>query len=236
MHLSAILRRCLLTAWLIPLPLAVGAAEIQDPATIVERVEAFLRARLGGQGDGLAVQVQAPDRRLRLDACSRPLKAFLPRHAPRAGRVTVGVRCADGEPWTLYVPARVSLYAQVWVVRRDLNRGHRIGAGDLTLERRDLGRLPGGYLLAGESPLGQALRHRIARGRVLRPGDLEPATAVPRGARIDILARVGRVQVRMKGKALKPGHIGERIPVVNLSSGRKLDARVVSAGTVEVEL
>ncbi len=215
---------------------SMEAAGIQDREAISARVEAFLRERLEGRGEALQVQVQPPDRRLRLDACDRPLEAFLPSHAPEAGRVTVGVRCNGARPWVLYVPARVSLFARVWVARRELRRGGRIVRADLVLQRRDLGTLHGGYLLASDSPLGQSARHRIARGRVIRPGDLRRPPAVRRGARIDILARIGRVQVRMKGKALGPGHIGETIQVVNLSSGRRLDARVVSAGTVEVPL
>ena len=50
-----------------------------------------------------------------------------------------------------------------------------------------------------------------------------------------ILAGDSGIEVRMQGKALRNGNPGDLIPVRNLSSKKKLEARVVAAGEVRIE-
>ncbi len=73
-------------------------------------------------------------------------------------------------------------------------------------------------------------------GDVVTPSRLTTIKTVKRGNRVTIIAQVGSIQVRMKGKALSDGVTGERIKVLNESSSRKLEATVVKAGLVEVTL
>jgi flagella basal body P-ring formation protein FlgA len=218
------------------LPALAETPPAQSHEAIRTAVREFLLAREISPGAEMEVWVNDLDPRLRLAACERPLEVFLPPSAPPAGRVTAGVRCTGASRWSLYVPARVRWLDEVVVAARELTRGSRIDAASLSLERRDLARLPRGYFLTAGEAAGLVPDRTVARGTVLHPGLLDTPLAVRRGGLVNIVARVAGAEIRMKGKALDAGAMGARIRVENLSSGRELEARVVSAATVRVDI
>jgi flagella basal body P-ring formation protein FlgA len=57
--------------------------------------------------------------------------------------------------------------------------------------------------------------------------------AVKKGNQVVILAQIGTLQVRMNGKALSNGAVGERIKVENNSSNRRIEATVIASGVVK---
>jgi flagella basal body P-ring formation protein FlgA len=238
MHPSPLLRAALSAALLLLTSSGQGAVTgpFQTHESIRNEVRAFLLKRNRSAGSDMEVQVNSLDPRLRLALCDRPLEVFLPPSAPAVGRVTTGVRCTGKRPWSLYLPSRVSLFAQVVVARRDLARGKPIPRAALTLERRDLARQRRGYFLQIDEVAGKEAHRRVGRGAVLNPGLVQDPPAVHRGAIVSIVARISGIEARMKGKALAEGTLGQRIRVENLSSGRELEARVVSAGTVRVDI
>jgi flagella basal body P-ring formation protein FlgA len=209
---------------------------IQSPQSIRDSVLAFLRGQQTSATASVQIHVDTPDPRLRLPLCDRPLEAELPPAGRPTGRVAVGVRCNGRSPWTLYVPALVQLFDRVVVSRRTLARGTPIQPGDLRLERRDLTRELNGYFLRLADVVGQAPSRTILPGRVLAPGLVQRPPAVTRGALVSIVAQLGGVEARMRGRALEPGALGARIRVETLSGGKELQARVVSAGTVKVDI
>ena len=221
--------------FLISLP-CVGAQDaLQSPESIAEQVKQFLHGEQTSTTGSVQIDVDALDPRLRLSLCSRSLETFLPPAGKTSGRVTVGVRCRGRIPWTLYVPAWVRLFDQVVVARRSFPRGTVLQAQDLSLERRDLTRERRGYFVRLQEVIGRRTARSIGRGTVLNPNLLERALILKRGARVSIVAEVGGVVARMQGRALEQGSQGERIRVLSLSSGKELEARVVSAGIVKVD-
>ena len=84
-----------------------------------------------------------------------------------------------------------------------------------------------------ESPLFTSITED--RGATLHlPLKGELRQLVRRGARVEILARHGSLQVRMAGKALQNGSRGQRIRVRNLSSGREISGEVIASGVIQV--
>lgn len=53
---------------------------------------------------------------------------------------------------------------------------------------------------------------------------------------VTIVANVGGIEVRMKGKALKSGALGDWVSVKNVSSKRQIEGRVTDAGVIQVTL
>ena len=176
------------------------------------------------------------DTRLRLRKCSIPLQAFLPEGSRDLGKITVGVRCADGNPWSLHVPVTVSIYKQVVVATRTLPRGTVLTESDLKLARYDLADLNRGYFEDITRNLGMKLKRRVSAGDPLTFSIVEKTRAVARGQRVNILASMGGMEVRSAGKALAPGAVGERIGVMNLSSQRKLEGVITEDGEVRVDM
>lgn len=219
-------------------PLWASEQTIQSRESIREHVRQFLlqRATVGAGSHEVVIKVNAMDARLRLSLCDKPLEAFLPPSARASGRVTVGVRCTGSKPWSLYVPAGIQQFDQVVVAKRHIKRGGLVTRADLTLERQDLTRLRRGYFLHPDDVLGLIAERGIRHGTTLTPHLLEQPMAVKRGARVVIIARIGGIEARMKGKSLDNGSLGEQVRVKNLSSKKELEARVISAGLVRVDI
>jgi flagella basal body P-ring formation protein FlgA len=215
---------------------ARGDEDLQPHEAIRAAAREFLLRQARPDTGDLAVQVERPDTRLRLSRCDRPLETFLPPSRKTTGRVTVGVRCTGSHPWSMYLPARVQRFDSVVTVKRDLRRGDPIRAGDLRRERRDLTQLARGYILDPKRVIGKVLKRSVRRGQPLNPALLDTPRAVRRGGIVDIVADIGGVQARMQGKALEHGSLGERIRIENAGTKKELEARIISAGTVQVDI
>ncbi len=215
---------------------AASTGPQQSHASIRETVKRFLLSQAPNGTGKVEIEVRRLDTRLRLARCDQPLETRLPPSGRKTGRVTVGVRCNGTSPWSLYVPARVVLLAEVVVVQRALRRGQRIDESDLALEEHDLARQHRAYFTRIEDVAGKIADRAMQTGRILHPALLDDPLAIERGSRVNIIARIGGIQASMRGQALDNGSLGERIRIRNLDSKRELEARVVSAGTVRVDI
>jgi flagella basal body P-ring formation protein FlgA len=63
---------------------------------------------------------------------------------------------------------------------------------------------------------------------------LKQAKRVKRGNQVEIIAISQGLQVRMMGKALADGGLGDRIKVKNLNSGRVITGTVAGTGLIHV--
>ncbi len=209
---------------------------LQSLDSIRQAAEEFLRRQAAGHEGRIKVSVNSPDRRLRLARCSRPLEAYAPPSGKTTGRVTVGVRCDGEAPWSLYVPGQVSVFGKLVVSARSVKRGQLIGKADLKLEEKDLSRVHGAWFRHPDEIVGQLADRNLNQGRIITPAMLDRPMAVKRGSQVEIIARIGGIQASMRGRALDSGMLGERIRIKNLSTERELEARIVSAGAVRVDI
>ena len=194
---------------------------------------------LAGQFDADAavdVAVSPLDSRLKLQACTAPLDVFLNTNSRPQGRVTAGVRCAAPKPWTVYVPAAISIYQDVIAAARPLPRGYALTTADLKKVRINISgkRMP--YYAQEDQVVGMILRRSIRSGAILLSNQLEQRNLVHRGEQVTLLAETNGLQVRMKGKALSDGAQGDVVQVKNLSSQRIVEGVVTQIGLVQVSM
>ncbi|WP_428623452.1 flagellar basal body P-ring formation chaperone FlgA [Sedimenticola sp.] len=222
----------LLLAW--PLSARPGTdAPVQSHESIQAAAEQHVLDDLDQAEQEISVTAGRLDSRLRLSACSQPLDTFSPYGRKSASRITVGVRCNDTDGWSLFVPVTLSLVKGIVVADRELPRGTIITEADIKIEKRDVARLHRGYLEQPNQAIGKKLKRRIHADAILTPGQIVIQHAVKKGMQVVIVAQIGPLQVRMNGKALSNGAIGERIKVENNSSNRRIEATVISAGVVK---
>lgn len=174
------------------------------------------------------------DRRLRLQSCGSELETFHPPGGRTLGSTTVGVRCTQPHPWTLYVPVQVSVEAEVLVLSHNLPRHHVVQASDFSLRSTDISGLTRGYFQNPEQIIGHRLRRAMQAGTVLTPDALEVPLLVHRGQQVSIEGGNGSIRVRASGEALADGALGDQVRVRNLSSGKVLDARIIGEATVRI--
>jgi flagella basal body P-ring formation protein FlgA len=229
---SALISATLLSATV--LVTANAAAGVQSLDSIQAAAEAFVRASLPATSAKHYVNAVRLDPRLRLDECALPLEAFSHGSTTMNARVTVGVRCAAANTWTLYVPVTVEAEVSVLVLRRPLARRARVELTDVEPQVR---RLPGSaaaFVNDISSLQGHRLKRALPVGTALTVEMLVPDVLVRRGQQVTLIAASGSVQIRAQGQALTEGGADDRVRVQNVNSLKVVEGVVESAGVVRV--
>jgi len=196
-------------------------------------VETHTRANYGQQGD---IEVGRLDSRLKLNQCQLPLEAYLPTGSRDLGRFTVGIRCNDERPWSIHVPVTVAVYQDVIVITKPLPRGTILEQENMRVMKYDMSQLPAGYVEDQQDAVGMELTRRLASDTPLTTNLIRKPKIIKRGQQVSIIARSGGMEVRMMGKALEHGAVGERIRVQNLRSKKKVEGTVTPSGDVRVDI
>lgn len=219
---------------IIALTAAIDAAdaETQTPSEIQRTVDAFVRAQTSSMPGRVETSAGALDPRLKLPHCEA-LEAFLPPGARLWGNSTVGVRCTRPQKWQVYVPVQVSVWNEVVVTTRALERGQTLGAEDMTMQTLDLTQLPQG-VYADPGPLaGKLTRVRIGGGVPLRPDMLRSAPVVLHGDTVRIVYAREGIHVMSEARAMGSAGVGESVQV-RTASGKVLKGVVQAPGVVEL--
>jgi len=227
---------CILLYIFISMPDAI-AETFQSHSSIYWVAKKFIKDHVISQhAQKPEIKIGKLDSRLKLKKCNKYLQAFLPKGSREMGKTTVGVKCTGSKPWSLHVPVTISIYKNILVATRQLQKNTVLTASDIKLTKHDLASLAYGYFEEKKSGIGMKLKRRVLAGAVLTPAMLKKPQVVTRGQRITILAQSGRMLVRMTGKALNNGAVGDRIKVMNIKSSKKLEGIITSSGEVEVDI
>ena len=240
---STALQRCaialfLLAVWgLLAAPNVVLASvkheSIQD---IRQQAQQFVDSYDFGVNHRVAAKVGQIDTRLRLHRCDKPLDIYFTNTDIRPGRNFLGVRCESGKPWNIYVSALVDMYADVLVSQKPLLRGDSIEEAHVSFETRKLTALRAGYYTDITQLKDMQVTRTVRKGQVITPSLLKPRFLVTRGQAVTLLATIGGISVRMKGKALGDATSNSRVRVRNDSSGRVVEGLVTGQGIVKIPM
>ena len=218
---------------LLPLSAAVFAVGWQSHASIKQAVQQFI----AGQDIPLQnpqVEVTSLNPQVQVARCVQPLKVSLSPGARLLGNTSLAVSCTAPIPWRIHIAAHVDGTVNALVASYPLPRGTVIRDTDLEYVVRRYSQLSHGYYSSVSNLKNMQARRNIKAGQILTPGLLTPQKLVLRGQHITIVAHRGRLNLRLKGKALMDGQQGQTIRVQNLKSKKLIYARVVSSGVVEV--
>lgn len=216
--------------------LPVHADGVQPLAAVQRAAHEFLAAQVRSLKGEARIEVGEVDPNLRLAACERPLENQLVAGARVLGNTTVNVRCTGRSPWSLYLPARVQVFADVLVAARPLPRGVPLTAADLMPSRQDLAAAPGGAVTVPGQALGKRLRYPVAAGSVLGAGMLESPPLVHRGRPVTIVSGNAGFEVRVAGEALADAAGGDNVRVRNLLTRKVIEGTVQAENLVRVPM
>jgi len=235
MKLRNLLDGCALALLVINGP--VAAETIQSHKSIQSAAENFITEKAAASHGRIPIaRAGNLDSRLRLKECDEPLEAFQPAGGRTLGNTTVGVRCPGAQPWTLYVPVKVSILEAVVVAARALSKGMILEEHDVKLSENDLADIRPGYFLDQAQVIGKQVIRSVSMGAAITTSQVKPKIQVKRGQQIDLVAVSHGLKVRMTGEALSDGASGERIRVRNLSTRVVLEGVVQSETTVRISL
>ena len=220
-------------------PVNASGAQTQSLEAIGQAVRDFVMAEQSSS-DGIQVDVRSLDKRLRLARCESPLDTYWSPGSRSIGRVTVQVECDGPKPWRVHVQSTVTLEGFVWVLSRSVQRGEALDPEVLVRQKIRQGANNAAFTSLG-SPivdldpwLGYSFSQRVASGKVLNERMLKPAKLVQKGEAVLIRMESSGLSLQTKGVALKDAAAGKYVQVRNTTSGKVIDAVVVSKGVVAV--
>ncbi len=132
--------------------------------------------------------------------------------------------------WT----GRISVFENVVVAARTLDRDQLITADDVTLRQTDLSQLHTEPLRSLDGLAGKRVIRRIPEGNLVRHEDLDRPLLVQRGDRVFLKAQTAMIEVTATGVALDDGSLGDAVRVRNLSSKREIVGLVAGPHWVKV--
>ena len=202
-------------------------------ATVQNYLDTHLRP---SQDIEIKTEIGHLDSRLKLSACKVPLKSFSNNHNNFGSKISIGVRCEDNKPWSIYVPVTIKRMAMVYIAAQPISKGHQISDEDIQLLSMDINKLRNNYSKTKEEIIGKIPKRRIKLGSIFNPRYLQLPIIVKKGDIVDIVAESQGLRIRMTGKAISNGAKGQRINVKNLSSNRIIQAIVKNSGLVSIAL
>lgn len=193
-------------------------------------IETFLQNQAAGLPGRVVITIDTPMSGA-LPPCD-VLEPFLPGGARLWGRVSVGVRCSSGQPWTRYVPAYVAVHGNYYVAARPIGAGQVLTPADAAVREGDLTALPRGVVVDAAQFDGVTTLNTIASGAPLRRESLRAAMAVQQGQNVRMRARGPGFTVSTEGKAMTSAAIGAMVQV-KTPGGQLLSGTVLADGSVE---
>lgn len=212
--------------------IAHGAADWETTASLSQVVESYARSQTADLPGRVLIGVGTIDPRLHLPRCTQPAP-FLPPGSKLWGNGTVGIRCKEPNPWTIYVPVTVNVIVGIVTTSRPLPRGHLLTASDLVTRDGDLTQLPAGTLTDTAPALGKLLVVSIPSGTALRVDMLRATLAVVQGQKVRLLVQGRGFRVNSEGTALTSASIGQPVSV-RTASGRVVSGIARGQGLVEL--
>jgi flagella basal body P-ring formation protein FlgA len=135
----------------------------------------------------------------------------------------------------LSLNCKVEMYADAVSAKGNISRGATITQEMVEVRRVVLESPPSDLYAGAEEVVGRVAERNIQSGKVVRKSHISRVMDIRAGDLVVIVAKNDAVQLTARGIAKKEGAIGEMIPVVNLRSNKKLFAKIVDGGMVEVE-
>ena len=120
----------------------------------------------------------------------------------------------SGAPRSIRVTLALVLQSEAWVTTRSLSKGSPITCADLAVERRVASGVPTGAVTRRcDIGPGSVVVRDLGAREIVRQTDFGMTPAVAAGGAIDVVARVGSVEVSISGTALAEGRVGDQIRV-----------------------
>ena len=212
------------------------AKEFHALEDIAQTAHDYVLKKLQTDNDEIKITIGQLDPRLRLHKCSLPLEAQSPDYQSRQGIRTVGIRCNDIKPWSLFVPVSVMNLKKVALLKHAVIRNTLLTENDIVFEKMNINRLTSGYFESIEHLTGKVLTQNLTKGTVLTKHHIKSPVAINRGQMVTLIAKNSAVEVSTEGKAMSKGALGERIKVKNLKTERIVEGVIIDKHLINVNL
>ncbi|MBT1075245.1 flagellar basal body P-ring formation chaperone FlgA [Geobacter grbiciae] len=217
--------------------LAAPAFQTISNARVKEAITEFVRQKTDGLGMETTLKRIGFQGDLKVPVGEVSFEVAAPNRWEGWGKANLAVivRVNDRVERNISVPVEVEALGDTVVVLRALERGDVIGAADVTVQRRDISTLTGRVYRSADEVIGKRARMPVRANMPLRGDQLEKVPLVKSGQLVTILVENQAMRLTATGKARGNGAEGDIVMVQNLGSLKEVPARVIDAGTVQVD-
>jgi flagella basal body P-ring formation protein FlgA len=181
--------------------------------------------RLGATAVFEASQIQAAARRAGLDwANPQGLRRIVVREGGAAPAE------ASARPAAATVASRPGATDEVLTYARSLAAGDIVQPADVVWSTVQAHQAPAGGPQDADQVVGLSAKRALRAGAVVTSRDLASPQVIARNDMVEVAYIVGGVELTVTGKATRNASAGEPVPVLNVQSGRTIDAVAVSPG------
>ena len=120
------------------------------------------------------------------------------------------------------------------VLNRSILPGETITAADISWIQYPSNRLGNRAILSQQQLVGMTVRRAVRPEKPINSNEVMEPIIVAKGSSVTMVVRSGPILLTAAGRALENGSLGETIRILNAKSRLTVDAKVVSAGQVEI--
>lgn len=225
------MKKLLLIGLLLLQPITTIAVGTQDHALIKNAVAAFVQQQTADLPGNVTYKVEEIDRRISLPECGK-LEVLLPAGGKLIGRTAVRVRCNEAHGWSISVPVKITVSADLLISARALPMGYTLREEDLATQITET--TQSGGMTDAKQAVGKVLLHGISAGQVLRESMLRAPYSIVQGQVVQLIVRGNKFSIRNEGVALNNASEGQAVRI-RTSSGRTLGGIAGADGVVEIK-
>lgn len=170
-------------------------------------------------------------RTLILPRCQSPLTLKDRNPNSVSGRITLSVSC-DQPTWRVFIPVVITGKLPVILSTKGISKQAVIKEEHVKRTLLSYKKVPKGRLIDINTAIGMRAVRAIPANQVLKIKDLSPPYWVFKNQQVNIITRIGGIEVRAIGVALKNGVEQEQVPIKNTSSQKTIKGIVIAPNTV----
>lgn len=158
-----------------------------------------------------------------------------PRPTRMAGSVILVLQHIGSEKTVqrITVSGTARIFSQGWTARRSISVGQPVAMADLNFVTTELTNLNAALATDEDLILNPVAARMLVPGRPISVRDLKAVTRVHRGQMVELLCKDASVLVKLSGKAMQDGAVGDTIDVaVELGKTRRFKGAVDENGLV----
>ncbi len=214
-----------------------GAGQYLDRSEVARYLEEQMQKALGDERKTVRVRDLQGGEGVTLPPGDLSWEARIPDRFYQGGSVPVSLilRAGVEKAREVRVHARVEIYADVIVARNSLRRHQVVEENDVQVVNKNITLLPGDVATDLQEVLGKRMRLSVNSQEVLRKSMVEVPPLVKKGDRVTLLVENPSFRITSAGEVREDGRKGDRIRVINISSKKVVQGRVLDNHTVQVD-
>lgn len=149
------------------------------------------------------------------------------------GRMTISAVCLNPK-WRVFIPVTVDGKQLVVISTKGILKKAVIQEGDVKQELIHYKKIPSGSMINLSKAVGMRAKKAIPANQILKIRDLQPPFWVFKNQQVNIITRIGEIEVKTTGTALQNGVVDEQVSIKNSSSQKTIKGIVIAPNTVLV--